>query len=274
MFRLANFDDRDTEEGSLYRYLSMTISQTIIDSLDEYLDNSEMYNLFFQYAFADGFFKDLSQYVIPRAFCPEGSEADAQAGYEFTFSKMRRMREKMLDKTEFYTFDLFEERILYFMCSIDADRSRTAVGKNKREQLKDKVEAARIELREKYKLKARDANDYSRKMYYASAMLLKDSEDENIIFWDDDYDFFWKDGFIEGIRNLKSIVGQNAGYGYKYTCEIFSDIGIKPPLLLLGSKEANRIVNEEQNKRFMEHMDEFFESIQRESENDDLEQDL
>ena len=40
-----------------------------------------------------------------------------QAGYEFTFSKMKRMREKMLDQSKFYTFDVFEEKILYSLCS-------------------------------------------------------------------------------------------------------------------------------------------------------------
>ena len=39
---------------------------------------------------------------------------------------------------------------------------------------------------------------------------------------------------------------------------IFSDIGIKPPLLLLGTEEANRIANEEQQRRYIEKMDEHF----------------
>ena len=31
------------------------------------------------------------------------------------------------------------------------------------------------------------------------------------------------------------------GYGYEYTEEIFTDIGMKAPIRLLGSKEANRL---------------------------------
>ena len=65
-----------------------------------------------------------------------------------------------------------------------------------------------------------------------------------IFTWDNDYVFYWKDGFISGIEYLKGVAGQNAEYGYKYTCDIFSDIGIKPPLMLLGTEEANRIAVE------------------------------
>ena len=270
MYRLANFNEENTEEGSVYRYISVAVSKTIIDCLDEYLDDTEKYDAFFQYTFSDSFFEGLSRYVLAKALCLDEGDDDAQAGYEFTFSKMRRMREKMLDQNEFYTFDVFEEMLLYSMCDIEAARARTAAGRKKRELFKDKVEAARAELREKFKLNARDANDFSRKMYYASAMLLKNSEDDNLIFWDDDYDFFWKDGFIKGIGYLKSMVGQNAGYGYKYTCDIFSDIGIKPPLMLLGTEEANRIANEEEGKRIREYMDGFYGKITGEKERDGL----
>ena len=257
MFRLTILND-EADKNELYVYLSSAISQTIIDCLDEYLDDIGRYDLFFQYSFAGGFFSGLSQYVKPKALCRSIHKADEQAGYEFTFAKMRRMREKMQDRKEFYTFDVFEERILYCMCLIMADRARTAEGRKKREPLKEKVEAAKVALKEKYGLKATEANDYSRKMYYASAMLLKDSEDDNLIFWDDDYNFFWKDGFVKGIGYLKSMVGETAGYGYQCTCEIFTDIGVKPPLFLLGTKEANRIANEEQNRRFIEKMNNDF----------------
>lgn len=47
MFRLANFIEENKEEGSLYRYLSDAISKTIVGCLDEYLDNTEMYDVFF-----------------------------------------------------------------------------------------------------------------------------------------------------------------------------------------------------------------------------------
>ena len=166
------------------------------------------------------------------------------------------MVEKMLDQKEFYTFDVFEEKILFTICDLDAQVSKTKEGKKQRQPLKARVEVAKKELQEKYGLTARDANDLSMKMYYASSMLLKDDEANNIIFWDDDYDFYWQDGFINGINYLKGVDGQTAGYGYSHACEIFSDIGIKPPLMLLGTEEANRIAVEVGIQKLKKKMDE------------------
>ena len=260
MFRLANFSDENTREDSLYRYLSSAISNTIIDCLDAYLESATTYRLFFDTFFSGDFFSGLSQYISPQAPC-DPAEADSQVGYEFTRSKMVRMKEKMLDQDEFYTFDVFEERVLYIMCEVDAQISRTKEGRKEREPLKTKAEEAKKELKEKYGLSARNANDFSKKMYILSSMPLKDDEDDNIIFWDDDYDFYWNDGFVKGIEYLKSVTGQNAGYGYQYTCKIFSDIGIKPPLMLLGTEEANRIAVEVGNERMREKMNEIFGGI-------------
>ena len=256
MFRLACFDDTDQEEeGGLYRYLSSAISCTITGCLDEYIGDSARYQAFYDTCFGDGFFSGFSKYVKPKRPCRDPHEADKQAGFEFTLSKMKRMREKMLDQGEFHTFDVFEERILYLMCGVKSAMSRTAEGRKMRAMLKERIDAAKGVLMEKYGQPAYKANDYSRKMYLASAMLLKDSEDDNIIFWDDDHLFFWRDGFIKGIQYLKGFAGQSAGYGYRYTCDIFADIGVRPPLLLLGTEEANRIVNEVSQERYMEHVD-------------------
>ncbi len=260
MFRLANFDDDDMNSG-LYRYLSAAISLTIIDCLNEFLGSAGRYNNFYYLCFGREFFSGISQYINPRKACESAEEADDQVGYDFTRSKMKRMKEKMEDLDEIYTFDVFEERILFFMCSIMAERARAAEGKKAKALLKEKVETAKAELREKYGLSAKMANDYSRKMYYPEAMLLKDDEDDNIIFWDDDYGFFWDDGFVKGIDHLKDLEGQNAGYGYHYACDIFSDVGIKPPLMLLGTEEANRIKSEVQNEKFKQKMNEFFGDI-------------
>ena len=261
MFRLAGFDDEKKDENGLYRYLSTAVSQTIITCLDGFLEDTERCRLFCDAFFGKEFFAGLSVYIKPKHSCSSHAEADEEASYEFLCSKMARMKEKMEDQEEFYTFDVFEERVLFLMCIVMEKRDRTAAGRKAREPLKKKVEEAKSELRAKYGLTARTANDYARKMYYASAMLLKDDEDDNLIFWDDDYLFFWKDGFLKGIHYLKELPGTNAGYGYDYTCEIFSDIGIKPPLMLLGTEEANRIVTEMQNEQYQNLMDGFFEKI-------------
>ena len=261
MFRLANFGDENIKEDGLYRYLSNAVSLTIIDCLDEYIDNLERYILFYEMFFEGGFFAGISEYISPKVSCTNFSEADDLVGFEFTLSKMKRMKEKMQDKEEVYTFDLFEERVLFCMCSLMKKRARTAEGRKRNEQLKEKIETAKTELRKKYGLTLKMANDYSRKMYNPAAMLLKDDEDDNLIFWDDDYEFFWKDGFVSGIKYLKDLAGQTAGYGFKYTCDLFSDIGIKPPLMLLGTEEANRIATEVQTEQYRRAMDELFGSI-------------
>ena len=261
MFRLVHFDEDNTDQKALYQYISSAVSKTITDCLDEYLDNEEHFYSFYSSYYMGGFFSGISQYIKPKASRAGSVQVDELVGYEITLSKMKRMKDKMQDKKEYHTFDVFEERILYLICSEMAHRDRMAEGRKRREPLKEKVETARIELREKYGLSAKRANDYSRKMYYASAMLLKDDEDDNLIFWDDDYDFYWRDGFIKGIEYLKGAEGQNSGYGYHYVCDIFSDIGIKPPLMLVGTEEANRIATEVQNERIREKMNDFFKDI-------------
>ena len=258
MFRLANFGESHKEEGSLYRYLSNAVSATIVECLNEYLEDMGKFGIFYDTFFGDDFFSEISRYIKLRAAMLITYDEDAQAGYEFTLLKMKRMREKMQDQSKFYTFDVFEERILFLMCKVMEGRVRTAKWKQSHEDIKAKVEAAKAELREKHGLSAKRANDYSRKMYYASAMLLKEDEDDNLIFWDDDYDFYWRDGFVKGIGYLKELEGQNAGYGYQYACVIFSDIGIKPPLMLLGTEEANRLVTEVQADQFRKNMEKVF----------------
>ena len=76
MFRLANFNEENPEEDSLYWYLSGAISNTIVDCLDEYLENSETYDLFFQYTIPEDFFEDLSRYVLPKTLCLDVSRDD------------------------------------------------------------------------------------------------------------------------------------------------------------------------------------------------------
>ena len=66
---IASIGEANTGEGSLYRYLSSAISQTIIDSLDLYLDEIRLYDVFIQFAFPENFFEGLSRYVLPKAFC-------------------------------------------------------------------------------------------------------------------------------------------------------------------------------------------------------------
>ena len=78
----------------------------------------------------------------------------------------------------------------------------------------------------------------------------------DLFFWDTDYSFFWRKGFIEGLHLIEGGIGDNDGYGYDHACEIYTDIGMKPPASLLGTKEANRITVELEKEKIREAMSE------------------
>ena len=67
---------------------------------------------------------------------------------------------------------------------------------------------------------------------------------ENLYFWDDDYDILFENGFIPGIRRLISGAGGMLGYGYENATEIFTDIGLKAPKMLVGTQAAYEIREE------------------------------
>ncbi|MCR5734924.1 MAG: hypothetical protein K6G22_09995, partial [Lachnospiraceae bacterium] len=129
MFRLANFDDetKDDENG-IYRFISSAVSTTITDCLDEYLIDPESYRIYFGMFFEGGFFEGLSRYITPDVSLVYAGDPDSRAGYGFTLAKMKRMKDKMLDQQNFYTFDVFEEKVLFCMCEVIALRDRTAAG--------------------------------------------------------------------------------------------------------------------------------------------------
>ena len=98
------------------------------------------------------------------------------------------------------------------------------------------------------------------KLMRHSVSRIKGDEDDNLIFWDDDYIYFFQGGsggsgggmgaagggtygvtFAALIKRLISYSGYARGYGWDYAREIFTDIGIEPPLLLLGTEEANKL---------------------------------
>ncbi|MBR2259757.1 MAG: hypothetical protein IJ899_20945 [Blautia sp.] len=121
------------------------------------------------------------------------------------------------------------------------------------------------ELQERFDLSEGEAKETARKIYRVFEMGLEEDEDENLFFWDDDYSFFWSKGFVEGIRLIKGAPGEQLGYGYQHACEIFSDIRIKPPLRLLGSEDANRLINEMALEEFRDAMKKSFSSLEDKS---------
>ncbi len=63
------------------------------------------------------------------------------------------------------------------------------------------------------------------------------------------------------------------GYGYDNVCEIFEDIGYRPPLMLLGSKEAAKIRNEVAKEKYHKAAQDLFSCIQADSDDIDLSDD-
>ena len=56
-------------------------------------------------------------------------------------------------------------------------------------------------------------------------------DDSNLFFWDIDYEFVFRDGFVKEIRNLVGGMAAILGYGYEDVCAIFTDLGIKAAVL-------------------------------------------
>lgn len=254
MFRIVNFSEENPSGAELFRYISVSASRTVYDGLDFLFDGEvnqkEMYRRYYQYWFFEGF----GAYV--------GMD-DEEAGQEVLARKAANMKRKMRSE-EYYTFDILEERI--FADSIKEMKRRSSAEKGFKDRFirQKEEEKAFTELREKYKLAKREATDISRKMFRMSCMGLKVNEPDNLFFWDDDHEWFFKDGFLDGVQRLKSMEGEMAGYGYDYTCGIFSEIGLKPPILLLGTAEANRIANEEAMRIHSEKMDQFLAEMLKE----------
>ncbi len=260
MFRLVMYGEEDMKKESLYQYVSKQISDTIAEHIDYH--RNKFYDFFYIFS-SDDFFEGISKYLIldntnvdVPYFLENNGLNDLKVGYIFTQMKMQRMKEKMLDPDEVYTFDIFEERILADIC-YQAQYPTTSIERectdNRKisEKIKQNIALAQKELREKYKLDAKTAKDFAEKMFRPSKMLLREDEDDNIIFWDDDYSWFFRDGFVSGIERTKGLVGEESGYGYQYTKEIFTDIGCKAPLALLGTEEANRIVSQVQKDNYL-----------------------
>ena len=116
MFRLVNFD----EGTPLCRYLSSIASKVIYNALDMWggmLPEVYMENFVWLYEDeeVDVFFAGISNYIPENIVSPEVKliaetmdeiNNDDKIGMEILHRKIRRMKEKMADPDEYYTFDL------------------------------------------------------------------------------------------------------------------------------------------------------------------------
>lgn len=256
MFRLVSYDEEVyTKED--WNYLSGIAGHTVAEGLrfvyNPALGEIHMNALLGTY-FPPDFFKGFAEFV--------GMEDDTKAGIEFIMQKTKRMIQKMENPEEDYTFDVFEEAL--FAVAIDYVRDDMDYVKGKRLKVsypflgKEREDKVAAELMERFGYKVRPAKRMARKVVRFHEMMLKNDEDENLFFWDRDYSLFFEETFINGIHIVESFTGEQTGYGYDHACEIFTDIGIKAPLRLVGTREANRVANEESRKRVAEILNNMF----------------
>ena len=277
MFRMTAYRDAIPGKDDLANYVSSHASATIaaatqfifgMNYITGDIDDQEVFESTYGMLFSGGSFstEEKPEGVEEPFFHGIGeffSQDDDEVGKEIIARKLHRMSLKMLDPDAFYTFDLLEELIFYLMIEIMKGLYEQAPTRKDKEKCYNKAaqDEAETELHERFGLSQREAKKTARQMYRLFEMGLKDGEDENLFFWDDDYSYFWTQGFVDGIRLIKGAPGEHLGYGYQSACEIFSDIGIKPPIRLMGSEEGNRLFNEQALKKFREEMDRILPSL-------------
>lgn len=259
MFRLVGYDEKESQNSDR-NYLCKVAGQTVAEGLrfvyDPSLGDDHLEITLMAY-FPQHFFEGFAPFV--------GMEDDMQAGIELVKRKVERMIQKMENPENEYTFDVFEE--VLFVVAIayvrgDMDFTKKAkLGVHYPFLEKERENEVAAELVEKFGYKIRRAKSMARKVVRFHEMQLKENEDENLFFWDWDYDLFFSKTFVDGIHMLESYAGETSGYGYDYTCGIFTDIGMKAPLLLVGTREANRIANEETQKKVMESLDQMLANV-------------
>lgn len=257
MFRLVCFDE-DISRKADWIYLCKTAGHTVAEGLrftykPESPDETDILGILCAH-FPPHFFQGFSSFV--------GMKDDTKAGIQFIRHKVKRMIQKMEDPEKDYTFDVFEEVLfavaisfarddIDFRKSIKLDVSYPFLEK---EREKDVI----VELVERFGYKFPKAKRMAQKVVRFHEMLLKEDEDSNLFFWDLDYCAFFGKTFIDGIHMLESFSGEQSGYGYDYACGIFTDIGMKAPLRLVGTRAANEAANEISRKKVMASIDKLF----------------
>ena len=194
------------------------------------------------------FFKGLSTYIRDRADVKKDEfgapyTADTRAGLQLIYLKTNRMKEKMRDPVNYYTFDLFEEYLFNEMiavyCSIYLEMDMREDAEKK--ELTENIKKTASELIEKYGVEKDLAEEIAESAWKPEKMGIDDSD---LYFWDDDFAVVFADGFVNGIRSLVGGSAAMMGYGYEDVCSIFTDAGIKAPLLLVGTEAAFDTVRE------------------------------
>lgn len=237
------------EDPNLEFYLSSIASNTILDGMEL------VYGIVTKTGNIDEIqFEMIYETEFPGFFTGIGSffsQDDDAVGKEIIARKLIRMREKLLEKRALNSFDIFEEYIFAKLIQIIRELNSDGAYFFDEEGEKKCFNT----LITKYGMEHDEAADTAREIH---RVYLMGPEKSPLFFWDEDYSIIWAKGFIEGINLIKSAAGEQLGYGYEDAENIFTDIGIKAPIRLLGSKEANRLINEEEAKLMEEATESLF----------------
>lgn len=278
MFRLAEY-----EEGSdIFKYLSSISSKTIYDALCDWVrtpdDLLELYLINFAEMPAGvrdvDFFEGIAEHLrtsesgaaLKMKFTGWFSEwasteelsADGAAAIEFLWRKIERMKEKMLDREEYYTFDLFEEYLFAMMIThLSLIETEPGSSSGKARKKGPAIAKTEKELIEKFGMEKREAAWTATAVHRAAFMDIDEAEDMgygSLFFWDDDYSLFFEncDTFIEGVRNIVGGMGAILGYDYESAAEIFTNAGYRVPLWIIGTEASYEIRKEDAMKRLQQ----------------------
>ena len=279
MFRLVNYSDEEMDD--LYRYLTGTASKVIWNALDVWARSEPGILDIYLIAFAGSpvsesdadFFEGISMYLSTDIVRPEinavadkvkigkaGISADGRIGMELLARKIARMKDKMADPVHLYTFDLFEEFLFAKMLDfydpeifegeedpfvITTDEE---VAESARKLFVDYKAGEELEAELGEPGLAKEYADWlARTIHRVDQMNLWSSEAagfESLYFWDSDYELVFDGTFLEGIKGLTGGTAAIMGYSYEDVKTIFTDIGLKAPLLLIGTQAAFDAVGE------------------------------
>lgn len=253
MIRLVCSKGKIAEDDEFTKYIASVASRAISEALEEKCSNEAETEDFLDVCYGVEFFEGIGQYF---------KLEDQAVGYAIFDKKINRMLEKLSDTSEVYTFDLIEERIFYdLICEMsgkmEINKERDIEDHNERHE-----NAVENVLMKKFELSEENAKSLTRTLTCVAAMEDESEDETNLFFWDNDCMSFFEDGFEQGIKKISK--AESMGYGYDYVVEMFEDIGIKVPMLWIGSKEANKIEHETINsgKAIAERLDDLMKGIE------------
>lgn len=254
MFRLTEY----SEEGRLYEYISSVASQTIIDAIDGRIntvyDIEEVYRMYFsEEGQGRDFFEGLSLHIPMKNVRPAIIKCteeplyalrgeigrDGLVGMELLWRKFTRMREKMADPAEYYTFDLFEEYLFDLM--IGFYQFLREQDEYPDPETKKKIAQVGKKLKTTFKIEPEYAMELAASLCCIERMRIDESD---LFFWDDDFAVVFRETFVDGIRSITNGLGAVLGYGYEDACSIFTDAGFSIPLMLTGTRAAYDVKSE------------------------------